>query len=186
MLTWGGWLTCAGWQAAITTAAFFTGTLIQGMVVENDSGYIFQRWHGTLITWAAIFLAVGFNTILIRVLPKVEGTVLVLHILGFVAILIPLIYLAPHSAPSEVFSVFLNAGGWSSQGLSFFIGLVGNATAFLGKSQISVRRYLKTNLMKVPMEQSMYVIQVTSPSPCEQYHKSLENTRLLRTGRNDV
>lgn len=103
------------------------------MVVENDSGYILQRWHSTFITWGAILVAVGFNTILIRVLPKVEGMVLVLHILGFVAILIPLVYLAPHSAPSEVFSVFLNVGGWSSQGLSFFIGLVGNATSFLGK-----------------------------------------------------
>ena len=100
-----GWLTCAGWQAEITTAAFFTGTLIQGMLVENHAGYGFQRWHGTLLTWAAILLAVAFNTILSPALPKVEGMVLVLHILGFVAILVPLVYLAPHSTPSEVFTV---------------------------------------------------------------------------------
>lgn len=127
-----GWLTCAGWQAAIATAAFFTGTLIQGLIVENHSDYSFQRWHGTLLTWAAVLLAVIFNTVLSPALPKVEGMVLVLHILGFFAILIPLVYLAPHSAPSEVFTVFLNSGGWRSQGLSFFIGLIGNATAFLG------------------------------------------------------
>ena len=131
-----GWLTCAGWQAEITAAAFFTGTLIQGMLVENHSDYGFQRWHGTLLTWAAILLAVAFNTILSPALPKVEGMVLVLHILGFVAILVPLVYLAPHSTSSEVFAVFLNGGGWNSQGLSFFIGLVGNATAFLGRLQI--------------------------------------------------
>ena len=136
MLTTIGWLTCAGWQAEITTAAFFTGTLVQGMIVENHSDYGFQRWHGTLLTWAAILLAVSFNTVLSPLLPKVEGMVLVLHILGFVAILIPLVYLAPHSAPSEVFTVFLNSDGWSSQGLSFFIGLIGNATAFLGKFSI--------------------------------------------------
>ena len=112
------------------------------MVVDNHSEYNFQRWHGTLITWAAILLAVVFNTVLIRALPKVEGMVLVLHILGFVAILIPLVYLAPHSTASEVFTVFLNGGNWSSQGLSFFIGLVGNATAFLGKSPVSVNSYL--------------------------------------------
>lgn len=156
------------------------------MAVENHSGYIFRRWHGTLIAWAAILLAVGFNTILIRALPKVEGMVLVLHILGFVAILIPLVYLAPHSAPSEVFSVFLNNGGWSSQGLSFFIGLVGNATAFLGKSLISMSRFVLANLMKVPMEQSMYVTQVSSFNLCVQYQKSSQKTEIPRKGRNDV
>lgn len=102
------------------------------MIVENHTAYHFQRWHGTLLTWAATVLAVAFNTVLSMALPKVEGMVLILHVLGFVAILIPLVYLAPHSAPSEVFTVFNNSGGWSSQGLSFFIGLVGNATAFLG------------------------------------------------------
>lgn len=106
------------------------------MIVENHAAYHFQRWHGTLLTWAAILLAVAFNTVLSMALPKVEGLVLVLHVLGFVAILIPLVYLAPHSAPSDVFTVFLNTGGWSSQGLSFFIGLIGNATAFLGRFRI--------------------------------------------------
>ena len=125
------------------------------MVVENHSEYNFQRWHGTLITWAAILIAVVFNTVLIRALPKVEGMVLVLHILGFVGILIPLVYLAPHSTASEVFTVFLNGGNWSSQGLSFFIGLVGNATAFLGKSSVSVNSFLQANVEKVPMEQYM-------------------------------
>lgn len=111
ILTILGWLTCAGWQAEITTAGFFTSTLIQGMLVENHSDYDFQRWHGVLLTWAAILLAVAANTVLSPALPKVEGMVLVLHVLGFVAILVPLVYLAPHSAPSEVFTVFINGGG---------------------------------------------------------------------------
>ena len=129
-----GWLTCAGWQAAVTTCGFFTGTLIQGMIVENNPTYDYQRWQGTLLTWAAILLAVIFNTVISRALPKIEGLILVLHVLGFIAVLIPLVYLAPHSSPSEVFTIFLDGGGWDSQGLSFFIGLVGNATAFIGKS----------------------------------------------------
>ena len=141
VLIYGGWITCAGWQAAVAATGFFLATLTQGLVVENHSEYNFQRWHGTLLAWAAILLAVVFNTVLIRALPKVEGMVLVLHILGFVAIFIPLVYLAPHSTASEVFTVFLNGGNWNSQGLSFFIGLVGNASAFLGKSSICVKSY---------------------------------------------
>ena len=171
MLIYGGWITCAGWQAAVTTTAFFVGTLTQGLVVENHSDYTFQRWHGTLLTWAAILVAVVFNTVLTRALPKVEVMGLVLHILGFVAILIPLVYLAPHGTASEVFTVFLNGGSWNSQGLSFFIGLVSNATAFLGKSSIAVGSYLSANLKKAPMEQYMYVIQVSSSNRCMKYEE---------------
>ena len=131
-------------------------------MVETHSEYDFQRWHGTLITWVTVLLAVTFNTVLVRALPKVEGMVLLLHILGFAGVLIPLVYLAPHSAASEVFSTFLDSGGWSSQGLSFFIGLVGNATAFVGKSLISMSIYPQANLMKAPMGQFTYVTPVSS------------------------
>ena len=178
MLTYGGWITCAGWQAATTATGFFVATLIQGMVVETHSSYVFQRWHGTLLTWAVILLAVVFNTVLIRALPKVEGMVLVLHILGFVAILIPLVYLAPHSTASEVFTVFLNRGNWHSQGLSFFVGLVGNATAFLGKSSVCVNSYLQANLKKAPTEQYTYVIQISSSNQYMQCKERCQNTEL--------
>ena len=179
VLSYGGWITCAGWQAAVTTTAFFVATLTQGMVVENHSDYIFKRWHSTLIAWATILLAVVFNTVLIRALPKFEGMVLVLYILGFGAILIPLVYLAPHSTASEVFTVFLDGGKWNSQGLSFFIGLVGNATAFVGKSSISVNNYLEANLKKAPMEQYMYVINVSLSNTCMQHKERLQNKEML-------
>jgi len=57
---------------------------------------------------------------------------MVLHILGFAGILIPLVYKAPHSSASDVFTVFLDEGGWQTQGLSFFIGLIGPVFAFGG------------------------------------------------------
>ena len=155
-----GWITRAGWQAALTTTAFFVGTLIQGMVVETHPEYNFQRWHGTLLAWAVSLLAVVFNTVLIGALPKLEGVLLILNVVGFVAILVPLVHLAPHGTASEVFTVFLNGGHWKSQGLSFFIGLVGNSLAFVGKSPSSLRTAIyKLIVNKAPMGQSMYVTQ---------------------------
>jgi len=68
-------------------------------------------------------------------LPRFEGGVLVLHIFGFFAILIPLLVLGPHGDAREVFTTFLNLGGWNTQGLSFCIGLMGSVTAFVGKSR---------------------------------------------------
>ena len=173
-----GWITCAGWQAAVTTTAFFVGSLTLGMAVETHSEYSLQRWHGTLLAWAMILLAVVFNTVLIRALPKLSGMLLVLNVVGFVAILIPLVYLAPHSTASDVFTVFLNGGKWSSQGLSFFVGLVGNATAFVGTLSISVKSYLQANLKKASTEPYMYVIQFSSSNQCMQCKERFQSTEL--------
>ena len=64
----------------------------------------------------------------------IEIFILILHLLGFIAIIIPLVYLAPQrNRASSVFKTFLNEGGWSTQVLSFFIGLDGNAVAFVGR-----------------------------------------------------
>ncbi|RAQ99182.1 amino acid transporter [Stemphylium lycopersici] len=59
------------------------------------------------------------------------GTILQIHILGFFGILIPLVYLAPHSDAS-IFTTFVNSGGWSSQGLSFMVGLPSSVFALVG------------------------------------------------------
>ena len=91
-----------------------------------------KSWHGTLLVWAVIALCLGVNTLVNSILAKIEALILILHILGFVAILIPLVYLAPHSSPQQVFTVFLNEGGYPTQGLSFFVGIIGLVFAFMG------------------------------------------------------
>lgn len=52
--------------------------------------YGFQAWHGTLITIAVILFVSIFNTMLARRLPFVEGLLLILHMAGLFAIIIPL------------------------------------------------------------------------------------------------
>lgn len=105
--------------------------MIQGLLVLNYPDYDFQRWHGTLLLWAVTLFATFFNTYLATHLPKVEGAVLILHIVGFFGILITLTYLAPHGTPQDVFATYLTLGGYSP-GLSFFVGLITTVFAFLG------------------------------------------------------
>lgn len=70
-----------------------------------------------------------------------------LHIIGFFALLIPLVFLGPRGNTNEIFTTFLNGGVWPTQGLSFFIGLAGNAVAFQGvDSAIHVCKSLPLNL----------------------------------------
>jgi len=106
--------------------------MIQGLIVLNYESYEYQRWHGTLLCYAVIAVSLFVNTYLARVLPTIESAILVIHILGFFAILITLVYLTPHKSAKEVFATFGNTAGWSSDGLSFFVGLSTSMFAFIG------------------------------------------------------
>jgi len=126
-----GWQSVLSWQACLASAAYLGGTIIQGLFVLNYPSYNFQRWHGTLLLYAVVLLAMLFNTYLAKHLPKVEGTVLILHIVGFFAILITLTYLAPHGNAHDVFVKYLSLGGYSD-GTAFFVGLITTVFAFIG------------------------------------------------------
>lgn len=128
-----GWLTVSGWVAAIASACSLTGGLIQGLITMTQPSYEGENWHGTLLFWAVLLFCIFINTIVSSLLPKFEGLILILHIVGFFSVLIPLVKLGPHADAHAVFTSFNNGGNWSSTGLSLLVGLTGNAFAFLGK-----------------------------------------------------
>ncbi|TWU71504.1 hypothetical protein ED733_002142 [Metarhizium rileyi] len=129
-----GWLTIAGWQGSVASSGFLTGNMIRGMITMTATYYDYtpQAWHSTLLYWAVIFFAVSINAVVSSALPKFEGLILILHILGFFAILIPLVILSPHGDADTIFAGFNNAGNWHSKGLSFMVGMIGNVFAFVG------------------------------------------------------
>ena len=86
-----------------------------------------------VLCWSLQFYF-SVNTLGARALPKIESMILILHVLGFFAILIPLAHLAPHSSASFVFTDFESLNGWSSNGTSWFIGLLSGVFPFLGAS----------------------------------------------------
>jgi choline transport protein len=127
-----GWIATLGWNANTAAGVFFGGTMIQGLLVLNYPNYGFERWHGTLLMWACLLACIFVNTIGARLLPKIEGVILILHTLGFFAILIPLVILAPKGSVSFVFQDFANQAGWSSNSLAWFVGLISTNLPFIG------------------------------------------------------
>ena len=127
-----GWNAVLGWIANLTAGVWFVGTMIQGLLVLNYPSYFYERWHGTLILFAALLCCIFVNTLLGRIFPHIETFALVLHVAGFFAILIPLVVLAPKGSPSSVFAQFTNAAGWDSNGLAWFIGLISSNLGFVG------------------------------------------------------
>ena len=128
-----GWLVICGWQAILAGGGYFGGALIVALIQLNHDDYVPELWHGTLLFWAIVIIAVLINTGATSVLPKIETAILILHIAGFFAVLIPVVHLAPNKASAhDVFTQFSNSGGWPSQGLSFFVGLIGSVYAMFG------------------------------------------------------
>lgn len=126
-----GWLTSLAWIATIATETIFLGTMIEGLIIlETD--YAAQRWQGTLLSWAMVFITIFINVVVPNILPKFEISMLVLHLSGFVAITAALLALSPKSSPSWVFHTMLNEGNWPTQGVSFCVGFIGNVATFVG------------------------------------------------------
>ncbi|KAI4086659.1 MAG: hypothetical protein LQ344_007363 [Seirophora lacunosa] len=128
-----GWIVICGWMAILAGSGYLCGTQIEAVIQLNNPDYIPQRWHGTLLFWATVLVAVIINTILGRLLPAIEIVMLIVHILGYFGVLIPLVAMAPQKASShDVFTVFENGGEFPSQGLSFLVGLMGTVFAMFG------------------------------------------------------
>ncbi|KAE8138541.1 putative amino acid permease [Aspergillus pseudotamarii] len=127
-----GWITVFAWQSAFASIALLSGTEIQGAATLTFKNYQSEPYHGTLILWACVLVALAVNAIGGKLLPCLENLVFVLHLVGFLAILITLTYMADHKSAKEVFTTWTNQGGWSSNGIVFFIGMQGSVFAFSG------------------------------------------------------
>lgn len=62
-----------------------------------------------------------------------QNAVMVLHIAGFLAIMVVFWVLSPHVPAKDVFLDLQNGGGWQTTGLALMIGQV-SAVGFLGAS----------------------------------------------------
>ncbi|KAI1438258.1 amino acid transporter [Xylaria sp. CBS 124048] len=127
-----GWMTTLAWQALAVSISYIIATLLQGIIVLSRPEYAPQAWHTLLIMWAVTFFAIVLNSTTSRMLARLESFILAVHLAGFFGVVIPLVYFAPHSSATEVFTMFTNTGGWSSDGLSFLVGFPTIVGALLG------------------------------------------------------
>jgi choline transport protein len=120
-------------MATLAVGSILTGKMIQGLVILNYPDYEPKDYHGVFFAWSVIAVCVFVNTVIAGLLPILEGVVLFAHILGFIAVLLVLLYLSPKSSVEDVFFRTLNEGLWPTQGLSFCVGFIGNVATFVGR-----------------------------------------------------
>ena len=73
---------------------YLSGTMIEALIQLNHPDYVPKLWHGTLLFWATVFIALFINTVTNKLPPKIETFVLIPHIIGFFAPLILLVHVS--------------------------------------------------------------------------------------------
>ena len=133
MLSSLGWVSIFARLSVCASAAFVAAQMIQGLMILNIDNYEPLRWHGTMLYWMDLLIAVLVNILGIRVFPHIETAACLFHICFFFVLLVPLVYLSPRSTAKFVFTDFENSGGWNSNGVSWFLGLLTSAWSFVGE-----------------------------------------------------
>ena len=117
----------------------------------NYPNYVFQRWHGTLLTCAVASFSVFFNTFLAKKLPLVEGIVLIIHVFGFFAVIVTLWVLGPRGDAAQVFTTFNNFGDWNSDATSALVGILAVMIPLLGAdAAVHMSEELKDASKQIP------------------------------------
>lgn len=80
-----------------------------------------------------VVFAIVFNVSMAKQLPKVEIVILVIHVVGLFAIIIPLLVMAPsRNSGSVALLDFYNGGNWETVGVATMIGLLTPLGSMLG------------------------------------------------------
>ncbi|GKZ37169.1 hypothetical protein AbraIFM66950_008592 [Aspergillus brasiliensis] len=128
-----GWIGTFGWVSFTASAPYLAAGMTQGLVVLTCETYQPQRWHLSMIYWALVGLATALNLWGSRLFSLVETASLIIHLMGFVVVLIVMWVCVPakHDA-SFVFTTFLNSTGWPSNGLAWCLGMLSSCYVLAG------------------------------------------------------
>ena len=132
-----GWMSTLSWQAGNASGSFLTGTIIQALLVINYDTYNPKPYQGTLLVFAMVLVLYVVNIWGASWWPKIQNGLMVLHILGFLIVIIVLWVCAPHQSAKAVFTGFTNEGGWSTMGLSIMVGQITAIYALLGRPPLT-------------------------------------------------
>ena len=127
-----GWVTVLARLAVSASAAYVAAAMIRGLIIHNVDSYDPKEWHGMLLYWAVYIVAAAVNIVGIRAFPRIETLAFVFHICSFFVVIVSMVYLSPRSKASFVFADLENSGGWSSNGLSWCLGLLTSSWSFVG------------------------------------------------------
>jgi choline transport protein len=120
-----GWITVFAWICSCTSNPALISNIIVGLASFNNAEYVPQRWHSTLIMWAATTIPFIGNLWLPKIIDVLEMAGAVCHVGFFFASIITLAVLGDKSSVSYVFRTLTNdVSGWRNPAVAWGIGLL--------------------------------------------------------------
>lgn len=131
-----GWMSTLGWLASMASSVFVCTTLVEiaAEVINPDFG--FTNWQYTLLMLAFLVITIGFNTLGAKTLPGLETASLFGHGAGFIIVVVAVWVMCPRNDPSDVFTSFVDSGGWGNIGTACLISQVTVMYCNLGSDSI--------------------------------------------------
>ncbi|KAL2698461.1 hypothetical protein AAEP93_009849 [Penicillium crustosum] len=127
-----GWATIWSWLLSALTGTFSNALQLQAYIILFAPNYEYQRWHTSLIVIAMTTCFFGLNVMGTRWLHRLTFLGIMLHISGYVTIIVYLLVkVHPKNTATYVFADLTNLSGWKSDGVSWSIGLMSSAVAFI-------------------------------------------------------
>ncbi|KAK4940496.1 hypothetical protein LTR10_019370 [Elasticomyces elasticus] len=128
-----GWISVGGQTVLTASAAFAAGLQFQALITLNQPDtYVPQRWQGMLFYWLILLYAAVVNIWGSKILPHTNLVSGVLHLIGFVAIVVVLGVMSSKHSAQYVFVDVANSSGWSNDGIAWLVGLLSSVYPFLG------------------------------------------------------
>jgi amino acid transporter len=128
-------MSALSWQAGNASGSYLTGSMIQALITINNPDYSGTDWQTTLLIFANVVVLFAANVFGAKKLPLGQNILLVLHIVGFLVVILVLWILAPHNSARTVFTEFTNEGGFPL-GVSLMIGQITAIYSSVGEQHI--------------------------------------------------
>jgi choline transport protein len=131
-----GWITVFAWICSCTSNPALVSNIVIALASFNNSEYVKQRWHATLIMWALTLLPFIGNFWLPRFINILETVGALCHVVFFVASIVTLAAMANKSSLSYVFHTLTHdTSGWTNPAVAWGIGLLTVTYPLTGKSR---------------------------------------------------
>lgn len=128
-----GWINIGGQLCLTASAALSAGLLFQALLILNNPSYVPQRWHGVMFYWLVLAYSFVVNVYGSRFLAGTNLAAGVLHVVGFIVVVVIMGVMQKEKHTAHyVFAGFSNTSGWSSDGVSWLVGLLSAVYPFLG------------------------------------------------------
>ncbi|CCE85507.1 Piso0_005106 [Millerozyma farinosa CBS 7064] len=120
-----GVLSCAGWIFACFSVSYTTSMFILTLAKIYNPDYSPEPWHYYVIYAAIIITCYLFNVLCFSTFSYVNYFLVFVINAGTLFIVITLLVRSNHKRSAHyVFAEFINETGWSSNGVTFFLGLL--------------------------------------------------------------